>query len=423
VQLFFIAGLLLTIQAFTYQLSNDPLTGLRTGSRLIQVISLSVLFYSLVLLHTSRDSWKIVTRCWPILFLAGLGLLSATWSINSSTTVRATYNFLSVSLVCLAMAARFSPLECLRIVLRMMTLGCVMSILWAQIFPEVGVHQATDLVQMVHAGLWRGIFTHKQGLGVFSSLTLGLLLFYGSVAFPMLIVRVAAIACAGVCLYGTGSVTGLLTASILTMLLYITRWISHVPRPQRAILIRALIFSLSAIALAFNLGWLDFVPILLGKTADLNGRSDMWPYVLALTRSSYMLFGRGLGTNFSNPIFEGGISIDNGYVDVTMELGYVGAAAIMAIYGGMLWAGGRLIERTPPDSAGINLFPFCYMVALFVINVSEGLFMKREIATVLFVLAISFIFREAPKIAQTVQGIPSGKFMPRARRRTVYADR
>jgi exopolysaccharide production protein ExoQ len=423
VRLFFMVGLLLTIQAFTYQLSYDRLTGLRSVSPVIQVISLSVLFCSLVLLHTSRDSWKLVARCWPILFLSGLGLLSATWSVNSSTTVRATYNFLSVSLVCLAMAARFSPLECLRIVLRMMTLGCVLSILWVQIFPEVGIHQATDLSQTVHDGLWRGIFTHKQGLGVFSSLTLGLLMFYGSVAFPVLIVRVAAIVCAGVCLFGTGSVTGLLTAGILTTLLYVTWWISHVPRPHRAFFMRTLIFSLGLIALVFNLGWLDFVPGLLGKTADLNGRSDMWPYVLALTRSSSMLFGRGLGTNFSNPIFEGGLSIDNGYVDVTMELGYVGAAVVLAIYGGMLWAGCRLIERTPPDRAGINLFPFCYMVVLFVMNVSEGLFMKREIANVLFILAISFIFREAPKTAQTVQGIRSGKFMPRGRRRTVYADR
>jgi exopolysaccharide production protein ExoQ len=422
VQLFFIAGLLLTIQAFTYQLSFDPLTGLRTGSRLIQIISLNVLFCSLFLLHTSRDSWKVVTRCWPILFLAGLGLFSATWSINSSTTVRATYNFLSVSLVCLAMAARFSPLECLQIVLRMMTLGCVLSILWAQIFPEVGVHQATDLSQTVHSGLWRGIFTHKQGLGIFSSLTLGLLLFYGSAAFPMLIVRVAAIACAGVCLFGTGSTTGLLIACILTTLLYATWWISHAPRQQRTILIRMLLLFLIVVGFAFNIGLLDFVPKFFGKSADLNGRSDMWPYILALARSSSMLFGRGFGTNFSNPIFES-ISIDNGYVDVTIELGYLGATAVFATYGVILWGGCRLIERAPADRAGINLFPFCFMVALFVMNVSEGDFMKRDITNVLFVLAISFIYREAPKIAQTGQGIPSGKLASRERRPAVYADR
>src|SRR5437870_2554587 len=114
---------------------------MRSSSPLMQLISLGVLFGSLLLLHTSRDSWRAVTRCWPILLLTGLGLLSATWSVNPRVTVRAVYNFLSLSLVCLAMAARFSPFDRLQIVLRMMTLGCVLSIVWALVFPEVGVHQ------------------------------------------------------------------------------------------------------------------------------------------------------------------------------------------------------------------------------------------------------------------------------------------
>ena len=197
------------------------------------------------------------------------------------------------------------------------------------------MHQETDLFQTVHAGLWRGIFTHKQGLGTFAGIATGLLLFYGRVAFSSSIVWICALACCATCLWATKSVTGFLGALVLTISLYVTYWASYLPRSNRQVAICALIFGCAVIMALFSQGFFDFLPELFGKSTDLSGRSNYWSYLLArLEGSGRMLLGGGLRANFVDVLIPG-FGVDNGYMNLLVEFGLSGHQFCLVFTGGL----------------------------------------------------------------------------------------
>ena len=63
-----------------------------------------------------------------------------------------------------------------------------------------------------------------------SGLTFGLLMFYGSMVFPSVVLRLAALACALLCLIGTQSATGILVAGLAPAVFY-TSYLAHPPSP------------------------------------------------------------------------------------------------------------------------------------------------------------------------------------------------
>jgi hypothetical protein len=138
---------------------------------------------------------------------------------------------------------------------------------------------------------------------------------------------------------------------------------------------------------------LDFIPAMFGKSSDLNGRSSYWSYLLALLHNSGRMFlGGGLRAGFISQLIPE-FGVDNGYMNLMVEFGYLGAPVILALYGWVAWAGLRLIAETSQDraGAGIQLFPLSFMITLFTINITEDLLLKRDIVTVLVTLAVALI--------------------------------
>jgi exopolysaccharide production protein ExoQ len=391
----FAVFLIFLFPSFLFQFAINPVTQEFTGSPLLQAINVGCVFYSIGMIFGSRETSKIVVRCWPVLFLVGLAFGSAAWSYNPNATLRASYAFLTATLLGLAMAGRLSPLGCVRLRIRTMVFGCLLSILWVFIFPEVAVHQVTDVSQIVHAGLWRGIFSHKQGLGVFAGLTTGLLLFYGSSAFSLPPLRIGALCCSVTCLWGTQSVTGLLTATVTAGMLYATYWIAWQPLKARKSMMVMLAVVLLILYVCSDLGIFDyFVRPLLGKSSDLSGRRDIWNFVLDNLRSSgSSLLGGGLNGGFVEYVSPG-FSIDNGYIEKLVEFGYLGGSVIFAVYGWIIWKGTQLIMQTRSVSAATAIFPFNVMFAMLFVNISESNFMSKHISSVLVAIAACQIAKQ-----------------------------
>jgi exopolysaccharide production protein ExoQ len=390
VRFLFAFGLLFLFPAFVYQLAFDHVTFTFVASPLLQLINLGSGIFAFVMIVTSRPAMSLAARAWPMFVLVALAMVSTAWSYDRQATLRGANVLLFTTLFGLAIAARLPGLDGLRLVVRTMVLGCVLSIIWVIAVPEIAIHQATDLIQWVHAGLWRGIFTHKQGLGVFAGLLTGFLLFYGSLIFSSLVLRAGAIASSIACLIGTQSTTGCLTAIVSTVMLYATYSITRFSPQVRRVKFKVLILSVTVVAVAFQLGVLDFVPRLFGKSANLTGRADFWPIIIANFQSSGMvLFGAGFSTGFAGNLSEW--SVDNGFIDKFIEFGYAGTPVVFGVYLWILIAGGRLIIRTSTEAAAINIFPFCIMFVLLFVNITESNFMMRHLSTVLIVMAAAMI--------------------------------
>src|SRR5262249_33230042 len=152
--------------------------------------------FGVAMLMTARGANKLIAQCWPIFALVGLAFASTLWSAAYPETFKKSYTLLNTVLFVMALAARYAPNDWMRLVLRVMAFECALSIVWVVIFPDAGIQQRTGLGASVEVGTyWRGVFSHKQGLGVFAGLTSGLLLFYGRAAFSSALAGIAALLC------------------------------------------------------------------------------------------------------------------------------------------------------------------------------------------------------------------------------------
>lgn len=390
-QLLFASGLVFLFPAFVLQLAFDSVSFTFTGSIYLQLINVGVEAFSFAMILGSREATVWLLKCKPMLWLVTLAFANAIVSINPTQTVRTANVYLLTSMLGVAMATRLKQEQCIALILRTMTLGCILSILWVNIFPDIAIHQDVDRYQTVHAGLWRGIFSHKQGLGVFSGLTLGLLISHGKLAFP-LILRLVAIGCAVACLVGTSSVTGMLTAMVTPAVFAMLRVVTRASRSARKAQIHLFVGFLAALYALFHFGVLNGIFELFGKSADLTGRADFWPYILENFRNSgYAYFGSGFGAGFSQDLSEW--SVDNGYIDKIIEFGYIGAGSIFIVFALTLFSARKIIINTTGDRAMIDIFPFGIMLMLLFINITESNFMGKHICTVLMAVVFIFITR------------------------------
>jgi hypothetical protein len=298
----------------------------------------------------------------------------------------------------LVIAALLPGFQSIRFVVRTMAIGCLLSILWVLLFPETAIHQLTDPYQTVHAGLWRGVFSHKQGLGYFSGLTLGLLLFYRSSIFPAPVCAFFVI-CSAISLVGSQSATGMVAALITPAFLYMANFVARLPFPLRTPMFVKFAIAIGLIALAFRFGILNYVIVaILGKSTDLSGRADFWPIILqAFYASGYSMLGGGFGANVSASMSEW--SVDNGYLDKFIEFGYIFSPIIFGVFVAILWGAIRLVIMNPADQIRTNVFPFGIWAVTLVLNVTESNFMAKCLTTVLTSIIVALMIQQSQLIA------------------------
>lgn len=386
--------------AFTMQLAMDVTTGRWTGSPTLQLITISSELFVFALILSSREIRTIVFQCWPILVLVAIAFISAAWSRNLGATIHASNTYMTAALLGLTLVGALPQFQCIKFVIRTMSLGCLLSILWVLWFPEVAIHQLTDPYQTVHAGLWRGIFSHKQGLGYFSGLTTGLLLFYRTSIFPAPILAFF-VACSITCLVGTQSATGIVAAVITPAFLYMAYLIARLPVSLRKPMFLKFAIGVVAIGFGFKTGILNYVIVqVLGKSTDLTGRADFWPIILQnFYNSGYSFFGGGFGANIAADMSEW--SVDNGYIDKFLEFGYLSSPIIFGIFALILWGGIHLILKTPVEHARTNIFPFAIWSVILILNITESNFMTKCLSTVLTSVAVALIFSQKQSMRST----------------------
>lgn len=384
--------LIFDFPAFTIQLAIDPSTGMWVGSPVMQLMTMSSEIFVFAFILSSHNIRSLVFQSWPIWGLAAIALISVLWSRNPAATIHAGNTYMTAALFGLILGGALPGFQSIRFVIRTMVLGCFLSILWVLIFPEVAIHQLTDPYQTVHAGLWRGIFSHKQGLGYFSGLTAGLLLFYRGSIFPPPIWIVSLIA-ALTCLVGTQSATGVIAAVITPIFLSIAYLIAKCPLPLRKVMLLKVAAGFVVIGVAYKSGILNFVIVnVLGKSTDLTGRADFWPIILQnFYNSGLSLLGGGYGAQIATTLSEW--SVDNGYIDKFLEFGYLSSPIVFGIFAWILWAAIRLILKTSSRDALTNIFPFAIWSVTLILNISESNFMTKCLSTVLTSIAVGLIFQ------------------------------
>jgi exopolysaccharide production protein ExoQ len=405
VQLAFAFFLFFHFPAFTYQLAMNVSTGRWSGSPILQAATIGSELFAIIMILSSPNARGVAIRCWPIWLVIGLAFLSTTWSISPMSTLQSSNTSMSTMLLGMALVAWVPQFYGIRLVIRTMSVACVLSVIWVFIFSDTSVHQATDVFQAVHAGLWRGIFSHKQGLGLFAGITTGLLVFYNTKIFslPALVV---ALGCSISCLVGSQSSTGLLTAVFTSVFFFVAQSVMRFePELRRT---HFVIFAIVAIAIgvAYKAGLFNFFIVqVLGKSTDLTGRATFWQIILTnFDNSGRTWLGGGFNAGFAADLYEQ--SVDNGYFDRLIEFGYLIAPIIYATYAIILYMAIKVVVWTPSSHAATNIFPFGIMSVILLINIVESNFMMKNASTLLTAMAVALIMQsnKARKAAMRAAG-------------------
>jgi O-antigen ligase len=247
------------------------------SSPLEQLIFLAIQGISLLLVI---GRWKLVLSkllktdkliLFLLFSLLSIVLLSALWSRFPVVTLRRCIALWGTTIFGIYFATRYSFKEQLKLLSYTFSLAIFLSFLFAIALPRFG------MMSGLHAGAWRGIYLHKNGLG--SIMTLSAILFFvliksgksGRIAkwlgfiFSLLLVLLSS------------SKSALVTFVCLFFILHMCsalRWYYDLMIPG----------LIGVVGVVTSIGiWLidNFDNLLraIGKDPTLTGRTDMWPFI------------------------------------------------------------------------------------------------------------------------------------------------
>lgn len=303
------------------------------------------------------------------------------WSPYPEVTFRKLWSLYGVILLALAFHVAGWSRERFATVFRSV-LGILMivSLLLVLFLPHIGTHYDGP-----HAGLWRGVRSHKNSLGAMA----GLAMVFWLHAWLTLAVKprtgLIMVGLALLLLAGAQSVTAALTAtvvgSLLVLMLRPPLTGKHVVAAcvlAAAVLVMAVGLVLFAAGDSLTLAHLlEPVANLLGRDITLTGRDELWALTLAQFRENWLL-GYGYETFWLGHTGPSGQIIDmlywipwqahNGYIDTLNETGVVGMLIVTAFLV-RHFTGTLQLSRVDGDSAALHL---ALLTMILISNLSES---------------------------------------------------
>jgi O-antigen ligase len=364
----------------------------------INALQLAAGLFAIATIASSPDAKAIFRRSAPVLAICGLAALSALWSPDPVLTLRKSMALVFIAGLGLATVARLGPQEAVRCLLATMTIVCLMSIALAIFSPTLAVHQETDAFQSVHAGLWRGVLAHKVSLGIFAGLLIGMAV-CAHRSYASMPLRLLAILAGAVCLVGSGSATGIVTAAIYIGVHTAGRVIVSKAEDRRRGLTLMLVGGLLVFGYILFSGLLDKFAVLLGRSPTLTGRSDYWRHIIDFIHSAAPTLGFSYAAGYKAiaPILDaraGSMLTEahNGYLETLVAFGYLGTPFIAAMLAITFWRSVQLLRSASADIAPIAVFPITIIATNLLTSYAESIvLMPGGIWTVAFMLAVGVL--------------------------------
>jgi len=362
-------------------LSNISIFLFRLIYRVYSLIG--IISFLLMIPYLSKVVSVVIANKYIFLF-SGLVLASNLWS-NDPKAIGETFSFLCTYSFAIYFSIRYTFKEQLILLSKAFLIILISSILFIALLPKYGIMAG------VHAGVWRGVFTHKNFLG--KSMVLSGIIFiilyldreqrkitryFGLIISVFLCVMSES----------SSSLGNLLSLILLIIIIHIWRW-------RLEIMIPASIGAI-LIAIIFQIWYQEnseLIFSLAGKDAGLSGRKEMWDliYEIGLRR---MWLGYGYSSfwgGFDSPSAEVWYVYDwlpshahNGFLDLFVALGFVGLIIFILGLLDSFWKGFIWLRYLTNTSDGF--WPLVFLLFLVISNLTEsGLMTPNSIGTVLYI--------------------------------------
>lgn len=328
----------------------------------------------LVFAHRARIIEELRARTsgwiWP-LSLVALAILSSAWSDEHIFTFRRALILAATSVFALYVGSCFDRDEQLDLFGWMSVIAVTGSFFMAAFFPQYGLSH--DL----HSGDWKGLFPHKNALGM-------------QMAFAMIVLwigRPKGVAKWLMVSAGTGAAILLIlahsaTSLALTILIFMFYAAFHIFRLRRSrtlplwIALTPLVVSLAIGAVAEK----DKFLALLSRDSTFTGRTELWSAVADAIQVrpvlgyGYAVFWRWGATGDASDVitaihWTGVEQAHNGYLDLCLDLGLAGLILFAC---GFFAAFRRAAREFTTESGRLAKWPLMFLLFFFLYNFVEG---------------------------------------------------
>lgn len=411
--------------AFTWDYvgqNNFEVSGTHALIAKLQWLPLFMLGLGLVALRF-RLSMALLPHLNPFLLAAVLWCgLTTFWSYDPGFTSRRAFKLMLIMFIGFGFIVASWRIDRFEHLLRIGILGFLVgSLLFIAAFPRLGIHQLAE-VEPDLAGAWRGLSTHKNGLGPVAAI--GLILWTHAwmrgrdpslAVFAMLV--------SAVCLIGSRSSTALACALICLMViaLVLKTRLLHRPGLPAFLFVTLLLVPAAAFIVLYGIPTqkelLSPLTTALGRDLTFTGRIYLWEGLLneipkhPWAGIGFQAFWRGLDSASGDAMRAAGFVVNqghNGYLDTLNELGIIGLVLVLSAIALDLrraWRFGAISN----DVLAIHLSLQVYQL---LVNLSETQFLRTISLTCFLWVLSSFHLSRISLQADLLRRAGHGKGMP-----------
>ncbi|MBD2410733.1 polymerase [Nostoc calcicola FACHB-389] len=374
--LFIYTGAILTLILSGGALQHDHTEYDGSFNRII-FSSIYIVTYLLLILRWKKTLYILSKGIsfYPIFIMAALSII---WSAEPSTTLKNSFTLINSSVFGMYFASRYSLKQQIHLLAWTFGIVIVSSFIFAIALPKYGIQ--SDLGSTT----WRGVFTHKNGLGgrmVISSIVFFILgyenkrhrwrwLFWTGFSLSILLLLLSGSA---------SSLLILFTIMLAFFLFQVWRWPYEFMIPTLVT-----IATVSQILYFLLSNGADVVFAAIGKDATLTGRTQLWPLVMDMIwkrpwfgygyggfwqgwngESAYIWLNVGFPANHAH----------NGYLTICLDLGFFGLALFFlgfwrSYLQGLTWV--RL------SKTAFDIWPLLYMTYIILASLTESALLESN---------------------------------------------
>lgn len=398
---FVVVALLMLMNAlvpFMYDWSFTPTMGGDSGEGNLRFQVLSLGIYGtalLVLLAHLHVAGRLVASNLLILALLVLALFSAFWSPYPQATFRRAFALTLSMGFAVYLVVRFHPRELLDLLAWTVLCACLLSLFFSLLTPW-GIHHWGP-----HVGIWRGTFGHKNELGRY--MAVGMLLFLVLLGDSRGFVRLRYAAGLVLCGFLLAMSTSKTPLAVLLGLVVVWPLIKALRAGRMPLNIKlpvVMIVGFGGIVLLL-VNFLALGLESLGRDMTLSGRTKLWELAISAGMDTpwfgagYRAFWTEVGARDVYAHLGWGMNVangHNGYLDVWLELGFVGVGIFTAL---VIVAARRIWRRAINSRDAVGTWYVLLLGFLAVYSITEKVILEQS--ELLWTLFIATVFYLTPR--------------------------
>ncbi len=336
-----------------------------------------------------------------LISLPVLAVASVLWSQNAAKSAIAATTIVLLTCFSVYLTERFTPIRQIQFFYLMGIVTLLVSLMLVFLYPAAGIANFGD------KGAWQGLFVHKNHCAIVMTYLVAPALCMKSRSQLGRIGKTIYLASTIALIFMTRSRTGWMLVAA-TMLFVVVAYALGRLRAREKALFLILAFCAIAVASIFAVTYFAQLSVLLGKSATMSGRTDIWKAILpALSDRPVLGYGfRAFWLGMQGPSstialttgYIGLANAENSVLQMWLELGAVGVCLMLAILFVSVKNALKCMIAAPSSYVtwcSVNVF-------LTILALSDGdkIMYPNTVEWILYVMSYVALAEEAKKLRQ-----------------------